>query len=257
MFTHAEVAKLSAIHTVEPMVLSVYLNVPPRPAELGRLPARASELIAAAERAAGRTGRLREEDRYSVREQLAAVGRDWPGRTAAIFACADVGLLEAFPLPGRLPERAVLGTRPHVRPLLFALEHCPAPDRVRELAAPVIARWTGEQAQRLAGEILAIHSGGLSAIGLTACLAAVNAGAVEKLTVPGDGLVAGYECGRCGALGIDADSCPDWGTAALRVPDLIEEMVSRVLEDGGEISVICDGSSPIAARLYFPVARQQ
>ncbi len=60
----------------------------------------------------------------------------------------------------------------------------------------------------------------------------------------------------CGALSIDADDCPDWGTAALRVPDLIEEMVSRVLEDGGEISVICDGSSPIAARLYFPVERQ-
>ena len=64
---------------------------------------------------------------------------------------------------------------------------------------------------------------------------------MQNLTVPGDGLVPGYECGRCGALSIDADSCPDWGTAALPVPDLIEEMVSRVLEDGGEISVICDG----------------
>ena len=200
MFTQAEVTKLSVIHTVEPMVLSVYLNVPPSPAELRRLPARASELIAAAERTAGRAGRLQEEDRSSVRETLATGGRDWPGRTVAIFACADVGLLEVFPLPGRLPERAVLGTRPHVRPLLFALEQCPAPDRVRELAAPVIAPWTEQQARRLAGEILAIHSGGLSAVGLAACLAAVSAGAVEKLTVPGDGLVAGYECGRCGAL---------------------------------------------------------
>jgi hypothetical protein len=99
------------------------------------------------------------------------------------------------------------------RPLLFALEQCPAPDRVRELAAPVIVRWTERQAQRLVGEILAVQAGG-------------------------------------------PDNCPDWGTAALHVPDLIEEMVSRVLEDGGEISVSCDGSSSIAARLHFPVAPQ-
>ena len=240
------------------MVLSVYLNVPPSPAELRRLPARASELIAAAERTAGaRADASRRRTEARCGRPWRRGGRDWPGRTVAIFACADVGLLEVFPLPGQLPERAVLGTRPHIRPLLFALEQCPAPDRVRELAAPVITPWTEQQARRLAGEILAAPSGGLSAVGLPACLAAVSAGAVEKLTVPGDGLVARYECGRCGALGIDADSCPDWGTAALRVPDLIEEMVSRVLEDGGQISVICDGSSPIAARLYYPVARQQ
>jgi len=53
-----------------------------------------------------------------------------------------------------------------------------------------------------------------------------------------------------GTLSLDADDCcPDWGTAALPVPDVIEEMVSRVLEDGGEVTVITDGSSPVAARL--------
>ena len=55
---------------------------------------------------------------------------------------------------------------------------------------------------------------------------------------------------RCGTLSLDADDCcPDWGTAALPVPDVIEEMVSRVLEDGGDVTVITDGSSPVAARL--------
>ena len=63
-------------------------------------------------------------------------------------------------------------------------------------------------------------------------------------------MVAGYECGRCGTLSLDADDCcPDWGTAVLPVPDVIQEMVSRVLEDGGEVTVITDGSSPVAARL--------
>ena len=78
--------------------------------------------------------------------------------------------------------------------------------------------------------------GGRPAVGLSTCLAAVSAGPVQTLIVPADGLVPGYECGRCGTLSLVADSCcPDWGTAALPVPDLIEEMVSRVLEDGGDV----------------------
>jgi len=59
-------------------------------------------------------------------EKLEVSGRDWLGRTVAVFACADAGLFEAFPLPCRLPDRAVLGIRPHIRPLLAAVQRCPA-----------------------------------------------------------------------------------------------------------------------------------
>jgi hypothetical protein len=72
---------------------------------------------------------------------------------------------------------------------------------------------------------------------------------VETLVVPYDGLVPGYECGRCGALGLAADCCPDWGTAALPVPDLIEEMVSRTLEDGGRVLVVHDPPGGFASRM--------
>jgi hypothetical protein len=44
----------------------------------------------------------------------------------AVFHCAELGLAEAVPLPCRLQERAVLATRPHVRPLLAATQRCPA-----------------------------------------------------------------------------------------------------------------------------------
>ena len=53
MITRAEVEKLGAMHTVEPTVLSLYLAVPPQPAPLSLLAARADELIAAAEAACG------------------------------------------------------------------------------------------------------------------------------------------------------------------------------------------------------------
>jgi hypothetical protein len=222
MITLAEVEKLSRVHTVEPIVLSVYLNVARSPAELPALPGRVDELVAAAVRNAGRSGHLREEDRRSARDEAALAGPGWLGHLVAIFVCAEAGLLEVVRLPavrpGAWPERAVLGIRPHVRPLLAALRPSPQP----------------------AAEILAEPAAALTATGLPACLAAVNAGAVETLAVPYDGLVPGYECGRCGALGLTADCCPDWGTAALPVPDLIEEMVSRTLEDGGRVIVVHD-----------------
>jgi hypothetical protein len=225
MITRAEIEKLGALHLVEPAVLSLYLAVPP-PADLA---ARARELIAAAEAACGQP--IAEQDRTWVLERLSPCARDCPGRTVAVFAYAVSGLFEAIPLPCPLPERGVLGVRPHIRPLLLARQSEP---RARSTAAAV----------------LAMPPGGRSAVGLPACLAAVSAGPVPALVVPGDGLVAGYECGRCGTLSLDADDCcPDWGTAALPVPDVIEEMVSRVLEDGGEVTVITDGSSPVAARL--------
>lgn len=58
-----------------------------------------------------------------------------------------------------------------------------------------------------------------------------------------------YGCGRCGALGLAANCCLDWGTAALPVPDLIEETVSRTLEDGGRVLVHHVGPGGIAARI--------
>jgi hypothetical protein len=230
MITPAEAEKLGRIHTVEPIVLSVYLNVPQSAAELPGLPGQVDDLVGVIVRSAGRSGQPREEDRRSARDAAALAGPDWLGHPVAIFTCAEIGLLEVVGLPeqpGTAPERAVLGVRPHVRPLLAALQ----------------------PAQRLAAEILAGSTAALTAVGLSACLAAVNAGAVETLAVPSDEVVPGYECGRCGALGLAADCCPDWGTAALPVPDLIDEMVSRTLEDGGQVLVVQEAPGGIAARV--------
>jgi len=134
--------------------------------------------------------------------------------------------------------------------------HTLTPARVRELAAPVIARWADQGAWRVAAGILQTPPGGPAAIGLPACLAAVNGRAVEQLVVPDDGLVPGYVCGRCGLLGVAADSCPDWETAAQPVPDLIDEMVHRTRQDGGQFSAIRAAPFRIAARLRFPVTGQ-
>jgi hypothetical protein len=368
MITLAEAGKLAAARTDHPGVLSLYLAVPLEPAELRGVQTRANDLIAGAESALG-GGHVAAEDRTSVLEKLENSERDWLGHTAAVFACAGAGLFEAFPLRCRLPDVAVLGIRPHVRPLLAAVRRCPAyrvavvdrrhawlfhvagdetdtvtapeamsvrdtsfggwygleayrvqqrvvqlarhhyrdtaalveramtqgepeplvigghddgigqllaslsPEtrdrfagsfavdpstltaaRVRDLAAPVVARWAEQRDERLAAEVMAVPPGGMAATGLTACLAAVRARAIQTLIVPDDGLVPGYECGKCGGLSVDADGCPDWRMTALPVPDVLDEMVARTLEDGGQVCPVYGEQAQVAARLRFPVA---
>jgi len=129
MISRVEVDKLLNARATGPSLLSLYLWVPRDVAELRGLPARAGELFALAARdCPGTPGEVRVggADRRTVRGLLASRARDWLGHTVAIFTSAELGLAEAFPLPCRLPERAVLATRPHVRPLLAALQYCPA-----------------------------------------------------------------------------------------------------------------------------------
>ena len=129
MISRAEVDKLLDMRAAGPSLLSLYMQVPLDPAGLRGLPAHACELFALAARdgpgvpAAVRVGAA---DARAVLGLLASRGRDWLGSTVAIFACAELGLAEAIPLPCRLQERAVLATRPHVRPLLLAIQRCPA-----------------------------------------------------------------------------------------------------------------------------------
>ena len=128
MISRAEVEKLLEIQAAEPSVLSLYLFVPMDPDARRGLPARAGELFELAARGGNGPGavQVREEDRQAVRRLLEGHARDWLGHTVAIFISAQPHLTETIALPCQLPERAVLATRPHVRPLLVALQRCPA-----------------------------------------------------------------------------------------------------------------------------------
>lgn len=128
MITEGDVQKLRAMRAAGRSVLSLYVWVPVDLPALAELPARADELLAVA--AEGMDGeraiRERSDDRRTARTLLQAHAREWMGHTAAIFACSELGLAEALALPCQLPDRAVLAVRPHVRPLLVALQRCPA-----------------------------------------------------------------------------------------------------------------------------------
>lgn len=128
MISHADVEKLRGMRAPEPAVLSLYLPVPLDPVGVRGLAAQAEDLMAGAgvggpDRA--RIARAGHADCDAVLGAVAAHGRDWLGHTVAFFACKQLGLFEALPLPCVLPGRAVLATRPHVRPLLAAIQRCP------------------------------------------------------------------------------------------------------------------------------------
>ncbi len=126
MITRTEADKLRTMRAEAPAVLSVYLAVPLDLAEHRGLPLRARELIKAAARTSRPRAAVRDADVEAVSRAVDARGHEWLGHTVAIFACADLGLFEAVPLPGSLTERAVIAARPFTRPLLAAIQRNPA-----------------------------------------------------------------------------------------------------------------------------------
>jgi len=123
VITYGEVDKLRSSRAPDQSVLSLYLCVPADEAGQAELPARAADLImTATERT---PGALRPEDQELAQRAVAAHAAAWPGHTLAILVSGELGLGEVIPLVGRFAERAVLAFRPHVRPLLAALQRRP------------------------------------------------------------------------------------------------------------------------------------
>jgi Bacterial archaeo-eukaryotic release factor family 10 len=123
VITYGEVDKLRSNRAHDRSVLSLYVYVPEDEAGLSELPLRASDLImTATEHTPGVL--CREDERLALRT-VAAHSADWRGHTVGILVSSDLGLCEVIPLPGRLAERAVLAHRPHLRPMLTALQRYP------------------------------------------------------------------------------------------------------------------------------------
>lgn len=365
------VTSLIGVRAPDPGVLSVYLDVPLDPAERRGLPARVEELLASGNHAAD-DGQGWEEARRTelpaIREAVSAHASQWLGHSVAIFSCSGLGLLTAIPLRGQAPERAFLGARPYVRPLLAELRRSPCyaaavvdrrhawlfrisgegiepmsqlrgetvgsrrfggwyglqtyrneqrarklakdhfaatvgalseavgaggcglivvggheeetreflgelpptlrerlagdfvidphtmtPARVRKLADEVVARWEKEREEQIAAEIAEQRPGTLGAIGLGACVDAANQRAIDVLMVPDEEVERGFACEACGSLSVAEGPCPVCGGPTHAVPDIIEELVVKVTEDGGDVEPVRgDALGDVAARRRFP-----
>jgi hypothetical protein len=123
VITFGEVDKLRSSRAPDQSVLSLYLCIPADEAGVAELPDHAAKLIATATE---RTpGMLAQEDEQLALRAVAARSGEWLGHTLGIFVSGQLGMCELITLPGRHAERAVLAFRPHVRPLLTALQRYP------------------------------------------------------------------------------------------------------------------------------------
>ncbi len=374
---HAEADDLRGLLAPNPTVISLYLNVPLDLAEHRGLLTRARELIKGAQGPSAAEAQPAVADVESITRLLSEHGQDWLGRTVAIFACGEVELLQAIPLPGPAGDRAVISTRPYTRPLLAALQRHPeyqiavldgkhawilsvhdddvdmlfeqtgpdlpssgfagwagleayrmqqrilnmsrqhyrdtaaileqttaasrrplvlgghdrqishflgmlsrtvsqrlagsfavdvssaTPARVRDLATPVIARWSESAEADLVAEAVSESPEGTITTDLDSCLAAVRSGAVSQLVLADDQMVPGCVCDACGGLAagplpIDAGmagcTCPDPAAAARLVPDVLDEMACQALDRGSEVTAVRDAPFTAAAWLRFQPA---
>jgi hypothetical protein len=126
--------------------------------------------------------------------------------------------------------------------------------RVRQLADEVLAEWADGQERRLATALAEQAAGGMTAVGLDACVAAANQHAIQLLMVPDDDVRPGFLCDDCGTLAVAGGACPACGELTIAVDDVIEELAVKVTEDGGSVQPVRGSVAPIdvAARRRFP-----
>ena len=159
----------------------MYLGVPVDVAEHRGLPTRARELIksAASQEPRGKGSQVSNVDVESIINAIDQNSQEWLGHTVAVFACSRIGLLETVPLPRSGTDQAVIADRPHIRPLLAALQRHPdyraavvdtkhawilhiSDDRIETVAertgtgvrSPAFAGWYGLEAYRVQQRIM-------------------------------------------------------------------------------------------------------
>jgi peptide subunit release factor 1 (eRF1) len=369
VISRADVDRLRRLRSPQSPVISVYLPIPLDQAEHRGLATAARELVkaAASVRQAGEAACVSDTDLAAITNAVATRSHEWLGHTIAIFACADIGLLEFTSLPGHLTERAVVAARPHIRPLLLALQRNPpylaavidakhawvlaigdneieivaertgkvvpsqgfsgwcglqahrvqqrviqlarqhfrdtitildraaqrsrrplvigghesevhqflalvprqvklnvagsfrvdlqtlTPARVRELAAPVISRWTELSEARLVDDMLGRPPGTAVMTDLAGCLAAVRMHAVARLVIGDDEVIGGFACDDCGAMTTQLAGCGCEDAGCHAVPDLLDELASRALDDDATVTQVRNPPFTAAAQLRFPV----
>ena len=128
------------------------------------------------------------------------------------------------------------------------------PARVRELAAPVIARWTESTEAQLVDEMLSEPPETSVTTSLGDCVKAVRSRAVSQLVLADGQTVPGCACGDCGAIGIGDVGCDCPDQACQPVPDVLDELSSQALDCGGEVAAVRDAPFTAAARLRFQLA---
>lgn len=111
---------------------------------------------------------------------------------------------------------------------------------MRERSLHLLQRVQEEQKAAIVEAVVtAAAKGREGALGLDDTLSAAHEGRIRTLVIRRDFHAPGYRCTSCGYLAVQKpDTCPFCGGVFAEIPDAAEAVVTKVMEDGGEIEVV-------------------
>jgi peptide chain release factor subunit 1 len=141
----------------------------------------------------------------------------------------------------------------------FSVDPTTAPlAEIRNSASSILERYEREEELRLVSEVFEKAAMGQpAALGLESCLRAAPVAAIKTLLVLQGAIAPGVVCDESGWLAAAGDICPVCGNPTRRTPDVIDELVAIVIDDGGSVRhVEADTKLSeylVAAELRFPL----
>ncbi|MBI5568206.1 MAG: hypothetical protein HY870_25150 [Chloroflexi bacterium] len=191
------------------------------------------------------TGRRRNSDAPTDRQENAKIKRNVKDAAAALAAFCEKhspryvvpgGNAEVLSeLRGYLPQpwaERVIGT--------FAADIDEADLAVRDRALKVIDEYEAKREAELAdAAITAAAKNSHGAARLGDVLRAAHAGQVQTLLIAEGFQSPGYRCGQCGYLSAQSMArCPYCNGTFDQIPDAVEAVISKVVEQGGRVVMV-------------------
>jgi peptide chain release factor subunit 1 len=129
---------------------------------------------------------------------------------------------------------------------------------IKEQVTAILERHERDEEKRLVAQALErAAAGGPAAVGIAPCLWAGSVAAVDRLLVQEGAMIPGVICDESGWLGSSGETCPLCGEPVRQAPDILDELVQMVIEEGGSIEhVEADTDLKehlVAAELRFPL----
>lgn len=129
---------------------------------------------------------------------------------------------------------------------------------LKRQAIAVVDRYERAGEERMVAEVVETSAaGGLAVLGLERCLWAGSVSAVDRLLIQDGAIAPGVICDRDHWLALAGDTCPLSGGPVRTAPDVIDELVQVVIDDGGAIKHVSADTAltecVAAASLRFPL----
>ena len=129
---------------------------------------------------------------------------------------------------------------------------------IKQQASAIVDRYECSEEERMVADaVQTAAAGGLAALGLQPCLWAGSVAAVSHLMVQDGAVTPGVICDHDRWLALAGQTCPLCERPVRHVPDIVDELVEVVIDEGGSIKHVYANTVLkeylVAASLRFPL----